>query len=327
MAAVFPSPLTRQPVELTVEEHNFWLENGYVAVANAVPLALCKEIAARVRWFIGATAEKESWYANKKDIYDDDIHGKKPHHGPCGMVQLFHDASLWKMREWPRLHGIFADLYGTEQLWVTMDRAHFKPPENPKYPEWSDPGPVHGGLHWDTYAVDGVIPFAVQGVLYLEDTAPHQGALRVVPKSVHRPSNDAVPVPGSAGTLVVWHSATLHGPGRNTHTLPRISAYITMLPVDAAPFQPPNVAPDAPLNLADAGTLDYDDATLRPHLQRMSQHERMERWRHRRPLLREDPIESDLTGYPYDFFNDSLYELTPLGRKLVGLDDWEEQHS
>ena len=40
-------------------------------------------------------------------------------------------------------------------------------------------------------------------------------------------------------------------------TRPRISAYVSMVPEDAAPFLGPTRAPDAPLSMSDAGTLAY----------------------------------------------------------------------
>lgn len=65
------------------------------------------------------------------------------------MVQLFHHASLWALRQSKVVHGAFADLYGTPRLFVTADRAHFKPPQRHDFPAWSNPGDVHVGLHWD----------------------------------------------------------------------------------------------------------------------------------------------------------------------------------
>ena len=99
------------------------------------------------------------------------------------MVQMFHHEALWAVRQNPRVHGAFADVYGTRRLWVTADRAHFKPPESAAHPAWSDPGSVHAGLHWDieTGRAEWPVPFAVQGVVYLEDTAEEQGPLQLVP--------------------------------------------------------------------------------------------------------------------------------------------------
>ena len=58
-----------------------------------------------------------------------------------------------------------------------------------RFPAWSDPGPVHKGLHWDVETAPRAwpVPFAVQGVVYLEETTAEQGALRVVPGFHRRP--------------------------------------------------------------------------------------------------------------------------------------------
>ena len=110
--------------------------NGYVAIPDAVPQSLVRAAARAIREYVGADDRNRStWYDNTLDIYADvDADGKKPHHGPAGMVQMFHHASLWAIRQWPAVHAAFADLFGTARLWVTTDRAHFKPPEDARFP-------------------------------------------------------------------------------------------------------------------------------------------------------------------------------------------------
>src|SRR5207244_11993929 len=71
----------------------------------------------------------------------------------------------------------FADLWGTEKLWVSMDRANLKPPVRPDKPQWDNKGFVH----WDVDTGLKPIPFWAQGVLYLEDTAEDQGGFHCVP--------------------------------------------------------------------------------------------------------------------------------------------------
>lgn len=328
--AILPVEHPKKLRHLTETQYKFWRENGYVALEGVVPLDLCQAASKAIRTFVGADSD---WYANQRDIYTDTLpNGKRPKHGPCGMVQMCHHDSLWRIRQHPAVHAAFTDLYGTEQLWVTVDRAHFKPPEHPDHPAWSHAGPVHTGLHWDVCVDKLPIPMAVQGVVYLEDTAEDQGPLHVVPGSFHRipelreqrttqgpESFDPVPVPGRAGTLVVWHSATLHGPGRNTGAMPRLSAYVAMLPVDAAPFQP-TTAPQTSLSLADAGTLQYE---TNPAVQRLTREQRIARWQQRLPLLDEDPREEEIEAWPPGEVRAPPFaDLSPLGRKLVGLDAW-----
>lgn len=255
-----------------------------------------------------------------------------------------------------------------------MDRAHFKPPEDANYPAWSDPGDVHRGLHWDVDTSEShwPIPFAVQGVVYLEDTPAHLGALRVVP-AFHRHFQDwskaqpktrdgenfpmspsdihtggsagafddrgeggappeaqadftagfnPVPVEGKAGDLVIWHVLLPHGPGRNLGSAPRVSAYVTMLPVDAGPFLGPGRDPRTPLFQNDAGTLDFFDADKAMGLQRMNRSTHVHRWRNRLPLLAEDPREDELPRRPPGEAHGRPASLTELGELLVGVREW-----
>ena len=121
----------------------------------------------------------------------------------CDVVQLYHHATLWALRQHPAIHACFADVYGTERLYVTCDRAHFKPPQSAAHPAWSDAGPVHSGLHWDVDSKNTPVPFSVQGVVYLEDTMADTGALRVVPSCRGRlatvDDSEAVAVEGLLG--------------------------------------------------------------------------------------------------------------------------------
>lgn len=390
---------------LTKAQWTSWVQDGFLRIPNAIERPVATAAAAAIREFVGADAHNaSSWYTNTLDIYEDvePQTGLKPHHGPAGMVQMFHHKTLWAIRQHPRVHQIFADLWGTEQLYVTCDRAHFKPPQNEAFPAWYDPGAVHTGVHWDvdTRKSAWPIPYTMQAVVYLEETKADQGALRVVPgfhrrledwsatqpanRSAERPEGaaarelqaEAIPIEGEAGTLVVWHSALPHGPGPNVGAAPRVSAYVTMHPVDAAPFVGEGRPPDAPLGMNDAGTLAYLDE-MQPHTpneesgggdddadavssepdhaeqaqqqqeqrqkscaadgddvpgmpraakerpRRQSRERRVERWRHRLPLLDEDPTEGELVRRPPGEEDGAPAELTALGERLVGLADWE----
>lgn len=404
---VWPS-LSSSPAHLTSAQLSAWERDGVLMIENAVPPSLAAAAAATIRRYVGADpAEPSTWYANTQDIYSEwTAAGKRPHHGPCGMAWLCHHHDLWQLRQWPPLHKIFADLYGTPRLYVTTDRVHFKPPEHPDHLAWSDPGDVHHGLHWDIDTRRGSwpVPYAIQGVLYLEDTSAEQGALRVV-RGFHRrfaewdasqPSNrstlrpdadaeaalvaEAEPIEGPAGSLVVWHSLLPHGPAANVGSAPRVSAYVTMLPVDAAPFLGPGRATDMPLNMNDAGTLSYLEdleeaaplndadgvgsedggdavaaadagakvaagagADARPAactdtaavgaegkagygrgVHRLSRERRIDRWRLRLPLLDEDPTEDQLSHRPPgEEHGEPFGGLTALGKRLVGLVEWE----
>ena len=167
------------------------------------------------------------------DSEDPDTWYKNP--GSYGiMAQFFHHPALGANRESRRAHKAFAQVWNTADLWVSVDRVSFNPPERDG---WRFAGPH---LHWDT-SLALPIPFDVSGLLYLTDTSAEQGAFTCVPGFQRRiadwlkslpPDADprrqdlrrlgAVPVPGKAGDLVIWHQALPHGSRPNTAVRPRI---------------------------------------------------------------------------------------------------------
>lgn len=140
----------------------FWEENGYVVIHDAAPPELIKNAEQAVWDFLEMDADcTESWYPEppRKSI----------------MVEIYQHPTLWATRQYPRVHQAFAEIWGTEKLWVSFDRASMSPPNVPGKFERTNLG-----LHWDT-SVDIPFRFHVQGVLYLTDTAANQGAFTCVP--------------------------------------------------------------------------------------------------------------------------------------------------
>lgn len=178
-----------------------------------------------------------------------------------------------------------------------------KPPRHPTHPEWD-----HAGfIHWDVDTRKlSQIPFGVQAVLCLEDTKADQGGFQCVP-GMHRnleawiktqpwTRNPRVPditgrtvvaVPAEAGDLIIWDRLLPHGNGRNLSSRPRLAQYITMFP-----------------------------AAEGDEKQRQ---QRIRMWEKRlHPPGRAfpgDPRKIEQKQYP-------TAELTPLGRRLLGLDLW-----
>ncbi len=93
------------------------------------------------------------------------------------------------------------------------------------------------------------IKFKTQGILYLTDTPPEQGALTIVPGFHNRlfdwlqtlepginPQDQdlhalgSVPIDGEAGDMIIWHHALPHGSRPNLGKNPRIVQYINMYP-------------------------------------------------------------------------------------------------
>ena len=276
---------------LSTEDRTFWKENGYVVIPNAVPPEQVRSTEQKVWDFLGMSPDHpESWYPNPPRA--------------SVMVEMYQDQALWDNRQYPRVYQAFAEIFGTEKLWVSIDRASMNPPERD---DWKYPG----GFHWDT-SLDLPIKFWVQGVLYLTDTAANQGAFSCVP-GFHRkieawlkdlpPDADprqqdieslgVRPIPGKAGDLIIWHSALPHGSSPNTANLPRVAQYITMYPAQE------------------------EDQEARDH--------RIEAWRDRLAGL-----VIEVTGKCWELRREKEHELgrtaklSPLGRTLLGLDLWED---
>lgn len=214
---------------LTAEDRAFWDTNGYVVIHNAVPQENLTAVVNDIWSFLGVDRnDPEAWY--RAPI------------SKAGMLEMYHTQSLWDNRQYPRVHQAFADIWDTDALWVSFDRANMNPPARP---DWD----YQGMVHWDIDTSKEPVPFHVQGVLYLEDTSADQGGFQCV-AGFHRrfdewvktqptdrdpwhPALDGLDVktiPGKAGDLLIWHSLLPHGNSRNRSTKPRLAQYITMYP-------------------------------------------------------------------------------------------------
>jgi Phytanoyl-CoA dioxygenase (PhyH) len=214
---------------LTAEDLEFWNENGYVILHDAVPPGQCDAAAQAIYDFLRMDpAQAGTWYGGSQ--------------GHSIWIPLLHHPALWANRDSPRIHRAFSQLWGRDDLWVSVDQGGMNPPEKPG---WRFPGP---NLHFDV-SLALPIPFGVQGILYLTDTEANQGAFTCVP-GFHRIVEDwlnnlppgadprqqdlaklgAVPIAGRAGDLIVWHHALPHGSSPNRAAKPRVVQYIKMMP-------------------------------------------------------------------------------------------------
>ncbi len=218
---------------LSEEDLEHWDTNGYVIVRGSVSKEDCANTIDVICDFLGIRIDDpSSWYA--------------PHPARQGiMVQLFQHPQLEKNRKSLRIQRAFEQLWGMQDCWCNTDRVSFNPPETN---HWKFPGPR---LHWDV-SLQLPIPFGLQGLLYLSDTASNQGAFTLVP-GFHRridawinsiahgvdPRKEdlyalgAEPVIANAGDFIIWHQALPHGSSPNTSSRPRFVQYINYLPVSA----------------------------------------------------------------------------------------------
>ncbi|MEZ4619387.1 MAG: phytanoyl-CoA dioxygenase family protein [Caldilineaceae bacterium] len=271
---------------LSAADHAFWEENGYVVVPTGVPQAQLDAVVDVVWEFLEMDRnEPETWYT------------LPDWHRSTGMVQLYQHQALWDNRQDPRIHQAFREIFGNEQLWVSLDRANMNPPARA---DWD----YQGFIHWDFDPTTWPIGLRVQGVLCLTDTDEAQGGFQCVPGShrqvteimarqkpdaeLRRPDITGLTVKsiaGKAGDLIIWHTGLLHGNGRNRTDRPRLAQYITMFPAKAG-----------------------DEA---------ARQSRIAAWQNRTP-------HGSFPGDPrkWEETHCETAALTPLGKKLLGLEQW-----
>ncbi|MCY4063115.1 MAG: phytanoyl-CoA dioxygenase family protein [Chloroflexi bacterium] len=279
---------------LTQEEMAFWHENGYVIVRDALPQANLDAVVDIIWEFMEMDRDDpETWYR----LGDGDE--AKPKLKESGMAELYQHQALWENRQHPRVYGAFADIWGTEKLWVSFDRVNLNPPARA---DWD----FQGFVHWDIDTSLVPLPNRVQGVLSLVDVPAEAGGLQVVPgfhrrfdewvKTQPADRNPRIPdmaglelksLATNAGDLVIWNSLLPHGTGRNNSTRPRLAQYITMFPAKE------------------------DDEAMRQ--------ERIKLWRERK-----SPDRKAFPGDPrrWEIEHGATAKLTPLGEKLLGLRNW-----
>ncbi|OGS80411.1 MAG: mitomycin antibiotics/polyketide fumonisin biosynthesis protein [Gallionellales bacterium GWA2_59_43] len=224
-------PIEREDVQapvLSAEDLAFWRENGYVVLRGAVSREDSRDAELAIWEHLGMAPDNpDSWYGGQHTFW----------------VSMFQHPALNKNRASRRIRKAFEQLWGTDDLWATVDRSSLNRPERDGV---DISGPSR--LHWDV-SLAMPMPFGIQGLLYLSDTAAEQGAFRCVPGFHHRleswlgalptsanPREQDLeslgPVPGSAGDFVLWDHALPHGSGRNLVHYPRVVQYISMFPHD-----------------------------------------------------------------------------------------------
>jgi hypothetical protein len=145
-----------------------------------------------------------------------------------------------------RVHDAFEDIWGTEKLWVTIDRANLNFPIRPDFE-------YKGFIHWD-YDPE-TKPQNVQGVLALADQEDeHMGGFQCIPelfrtydtwkltqpedRNHFKPDTTGfedklVKVKLQAGDLLIFNSSQPHGIRPNlSKDKVRIAQYISMMPAE-----------------------------------------------------------------------------------------------
>jgi ectoine hydroxylase-related dioxygenase (phytanoyl-CoA dioxygenase family) len=278
---------------LSEDDWKFWMENGYVIVKHAISKAQAEKTAAFL------------WQYEDKDPNDPETWYKVPSAkmqmtelNNTGMVEVYNNQLLWDNRQQERIHDAFTDVWGTEKLWVTIDRANLNFPIRPGHE-------YKGFIHWD-YDPE-TKPQNVQGVLALADQLDeNMGGFQCIPELFRtydtwkltqlagrdrfKPDTTGftpTKVKLEAGDLLIFNSTQPHGiRANNSVDKVRIAQYISMMPAD-------------------------------------EDNEAMRQWRINSWQARLAPEGYAFPGDPARReLNYPIAELSPLGKKLLGLEYW-----
>lgn len=281
---------------LSESDWDHWLREGYVIIKQAISKTQAEKTAA----FLWEFEEKDpndpaTWHTPPRaEMQMKELAG-------TGMVEVYNHQLLWDNRSEPRIYNAFVDVWGTERLWVTIDRANLNVPSRPGFQQ-------SGFIHWD-YDPE-TKPQNVQGVLALSDqTDPEMGGFQCIPwlyrnydgwKKSQPEDRDPfqpdisgleehlVKVRLQAGDLLIFNSLLAHGirPNRSRDKV-RIAQYISMMPAEP-------------------------------------ENEPLRKWRIHSWKNRVAPEGYAFPGDPrnWEQTRHETAELTDLGKKLLGLDPW-----
>ena len=224
---------------LTVDQWNFWIDNGYVIIKNAISKYQAKKTAEFIWEFDDKIPNDTStWYSKARaEIEMKELAG-------TGMVEVYNNQVLWDNRQTQRVYDSFVDIWGTETLWTTIDRANLNFPIRPGFE-------YKGFIHWD-YDPE-TKPQNIQGVIALSDqTDENMGGFQCIPwlyrnfdtwkltqpsdRNKFQPDIEGledkiVKVSLEAGDLLIFNSSQPHGiRPNNSKDKVRIAQYISMMP-------------------------------------------------------------------------------------------------
>lgn len=278
---------------LNEDDWSMWKDKGYVIVPDVVP----EENIQRLTDLIWEFEEKDpddpsTWYKPpRRDIEMTELQNS-------GMVEIYNHQYLWDNRQYPRVYHAFVDIWGTEKLWVSIDRA------NLNFPVINDE--FKGFIHWDIDTSDPDRTNNVQGVLSLTDTTKETGGFQCVPELfkhfdewIKDQPEDRDPFkPDISGfeieqvetrknDLLIWNSMLAHGIRPNRSERPRLAQYIAMTPAQ-------------------------------------EENHEMREWRIRswREHLKPDGYAFPGDPRHWEQKHAETAELTELGEKLLGIKDW-----
>src|SRR5579864_1764643 len=134
--------------------------SGWMRVDAAVPISLCHRLLDVLETELAVPLNDPS----RRDTYGGEMRD---------LVPIWGHQAQWDIRQYPALHQIWAAVWGSQTLCVSLDSCRFTPPWKPGYAE-------PGAIHWDHNPWDAERRM-FQGVLALTDTAADQGGFCCVP--------------------------------------------------------------------------------------------------------------------------------------------------
>lgn len=217
---------------LSEKDLEFWDKNGYVVVKNAISKKDCEDTQQAIWEYLQMDPnKKETWYIRHED--------------QKGLMLNFSDhETLNKNRFSPKIKKAYEQLYKTTNIYKTIDKVSFNPPKNENFVFLGSP------LHWDI-SLKQPLTFGFQGLLYLTDCGPDEGAFHCVPGFHNQiiqwlndlgpdenPREKAIktlepkPISGNAGDFIIWDNTLPHCATPNKGKSPRMVQYLTYLPND-----------------------------------------------------------------------------------------------
>ncbi|MCR4033406.1 MULTISPECIES: phytanoyl-CoA dioxygenase family protein [Flavobacterium] len=217
---------------LSEEDLEFWNQNGYVVVKNAISKEDCEATQKAIWEYLKMDPnKKESWYNR--------------HEEQKGLMLNFSDhETLNRNRFSPRIKKAYEQLYKTTKIYKTIDKVSFNPPETDDFIF------LGSSLHWDM-SLKKPLTYGLQGLLYLTECGENDGAFHCV-AGFHNQINEWLdqlepnenprekalktlqpkPITGDAGDFIIWHNTLPHCATPNKGQNPRMVQYLTYLPDD-----------------------------------------------------------------------------------------------